>query len=76
VLRPIGGINAENLKQGNKNNRVAVDKPIAELIKDLNARSLLDDTIILWGEEFGGNRPRSQSIPLHCVFAGGGFQPG
>lgn len=31
----------------------AVDKPIAGLIADLKARGLLDDTLVLWGGEFG-----------------------
>ncbi|HCO25434.1 MAG TPA: DUF1501 domain-containing protein, partial [Gimesia maris] len=29
------------------------DQPIAALIKDLKARGLFDDTIIVWGGEFG-----------------------
>jgi len=35
------------------NNCAAVDKPIAALITDLKARGLLDDTLVLWGGEFG-----------------------
>ncbi len=31
----------------------AVDKPIAALIRDLKARGLFDETLILWGGEFG-----------------------
>jgi hypothetical protein len=30
-----------------------VDKPIAALIKDLKARGLLKDTLVIWGGEFG-----------------------
>lgn len=30
-----------------------VDRPIAALLKDLKQRGLLDDTLILWGGEFG-----------------------
>ncbi len=30
-----------------------VDKPIAGLLKDLKARGLLEDTLVLWGGEFG-----------------------
>jgi uncharacterized protein (DUF1501 family) len=30
-----------------------VDKPIAALLKDLKARGLLDDTLVIWGGEFG-----------------------
>lgn len=34
-------------------NCAAVDKPIAGLLKDLKARGLLEDTLVLWGGEFG-----------------------
>jgi hypothetical protein len=30
-----------------------VDKPIAGLLKDLKRRGLLDDTLVVWGTEFG-----------------------
>ncbi|HEX4147373.1 MAG TPA: DUF1501 domain-containing protein, partial [Pirellulales bacterium] len=31
----------------------SIDKPIAALIGDLRQRGLLDDTLIVWGGEFG-----------------------
>jgi hypothetical protein len=31
----------------------AVDRPIAALLKDLRRRGLLDDTLVVWGGEFG-----------------------
>src|SRR5262249_39562657 len=31
----------------------AVDRPIAALLGDLKARGLLEDTLVLWGGEFG-----------------------
>jgi hypothetical protein len=31
----------------------ATDKPVAALLKDLKARGLLDDTLVLWSTEFG-----------------------
>jgi uncharacterized protein (DUF1501 family) len=31
----------------------ATDKPVAALIKDLKQRGLLDDTLVVWGGEFG-----------------------
>ncbi len=31
----------------------AVDKPIAGLLSDLKARGLLEDTLVIWGGEFG-----------------------
>jgi hypothetical protein len=35
------------------NNCAATDKPIAGLLKDLKSRGLLDDTLVIWGGEFG-----------------------
>jgi hypothetical protein len=34
-------------------NCAAVDAPIAGLLKDLKARGLLDETLVIWGGEFG-----------------------
>jgi uncharacterized protein (DUF1501 family) len=31
----------------------AVDKPIAGLLADLKARGMLDETLVIWGGEFG-----------------------
>ena len=41
------------LKAGHEKNAREVDKPIAGLLKDLKARGLLKDTLVLWGGEFG-----------------------
>ncbi len=41
-----------NLKQHQKNS-LEVDKPIAGLLTDLAKRGLLEDTLVLWGGEFG-----------------------
>lgn len=40
-----------------------VDKPIAALIKDLKQRGLLEDTLVLWGGEFG-RTPFDQDLSL------------
>ncbi|MEX0611255.1 MAG: DUF1501 domain-containing protein [Pirellulales bacterium] len=42
-----------NLKEGHENNARAVDQPIAALLKDLKARGLFDETLVLWSGEFG-----------------------
>ncbi len=34
-------------------NSTVVDQPIAALIKDLKSRGLLDETLVVWGTEFG-----------------------
>ncbi len=41
------------LKAGHDQNAREVDKPIAGLLKDLKARGLLEDTLVIWGGEFG-----------------------
>ncbi|MBX9653937.1 DUF1501 domain-containing protein [bacterium] len=42
-----------NLKDGHQKNSLAVDQPIAALLKDLKARGLLDETLVVWAGEFG-----------------------
>jgi hypothetical protein len=42
-----------NLKEGHEKNARAVDKPIAGLLADLKTRGMLDETLVIWGGEFG-----------------------
>ena len=42
-----------NLFKGHTKNAAEVDKPIAGFLQDLKARGLLEDTLVLWGGEFG-----------------------
>lgn len=42
-----------NLKKGHEDNARAVDRPIAGLLIDLKRRGLLNDTLVVWGGEFG-----------------------
>jgi hypothetical protein len=42
-----------DLKNALGNKAQSVDKPIAGLLQDLQARGLLQDTLVLWGGEFG-----------------------
>ncbi|MAT15458.1 MAG: hypothetical protein CMJ46_09325 [Planctomyces sp.] len=59
------------------------DKPSAALVIDLKRRGLLDDTIVMWGGEFG-RLPVSQGTDgrdhnrhaFSLWFAGGGFKSG
>lgn len=59
-----------------------VDRASAALIRDLKQRGLLDDTLILWGGEFGRTpmgqgSGRDHHILAFSVFlAGGGIKPG
>lgn len=60
------------------------DKPVAALLTDLKRRGLLDDTLVIWGGEFGrtpvaqkGSRGRDHNATGFTMwFAGGGVQGG
>ncbi len=59
------------------------DQPTAALIKDLKRRGLLDETIVLWGGEFGrspesekGNGRDHHNTGFSMWVAGGGFKGG
>jgi hypothetical protein len=41
------------LTEDHRKHAMAVDRPIAALLSDLSQRGLLEDTLILWGGEFG-----------------------
>ncbi len=43
----------QNLKTNLANKAQSIDKPVAGLLRDLKARGLLRDTLVLWGGEFG-----------------------
>ena len=42
-----------DLKDGHERNAHAVDQPIAALLKDLKARGMLEETLVIWTGEFG-----------------------
>ncbi len=42
-----------NLDKGLSQKCATTDKPVAALIKDLKQRGLLDETLVIWGGEFG-----------------------
>jgi hypothetical protein len=43
----------DNLQRDLARNALEVDRPIAGLLTDLKRRGLLEDTLVLWGGEFG-----------------------
>lgn len=70
-------------------NAGCVDQPIAALIKDLKRRGMLDQTMVVWGTEFGRtplgeNRPGFKAVTgrdhhpfaFSMFLAGGGIQGG
>jgi hypothetical protein len=71
------------LHKGHTNNAKAVDQPIAALLKDLKAKGLLDETLVIWAGEFG-RTPFSQGsdgrdhnpFGFTIWLAGGGIRGG
>ncbi len=53
----LGGGNSwdqhNKLRENHAANAIHVDEPIAALVKDLKARGLLDETLVIWSGEFG-----------------------
>jgi hypothetical protein len=84
---PNQGLITSNLEQTCRD----IDQPCAALVKDLRQRGMLDETLVVWGGEFGrtpmGQAPRPDN-PLEFLgrdhhpnaysiwMAGGGVKPG
>ena len=71
------------LTKNHSRNCAAVDRPIATLLRDLKQRGLLDETLVVWGTEFGRTpgSERSDGRDHHpfgfsCWLAGGGIKGG
>ena len=71
------------LRAGHEQNASEVDKPIAGLLTDLKQRGLLEETLVLWGGEFGrtpvaqGNDGRDHNPQGYTMWlAGGGVRGG
>ncbi len=73
-----------NLVKDLKQNCLDTDRACAALIKDLKQRGLLDETLVIWGGEFGrtpmvqgGNDGRDHHPNAFTMWlAGGGIKPG
>jgi len=72
-----------DLLKGHSKNAKEVDQPIAGLLSDLKSRGLLEDTLVLWGGEFGrtpvaqGTNGRDHNPDGFTMWlAGGGVQAG
>ncbi len=76
------------LPDGIRNQAGQTDKPSAALIRDLEQRGMLDDTLVIWGGEFGRTAYSQGDISKNSFgrdhhprcysmwFAGGGIKPG
>lgn len=80
---------SESIGDGLTNKCSTMDRPVSALIQDLRSRGLLDDTLIVWGGEFGrtpfreGRTAKSDILGRDhypdCFtmwLAGGGAKPG
>src|SRR5207244_1516937 len=79
-----------HLNEKLKENTAKTDQPAAALLADLKQRGLLDDTLVIWGGEFGrtpmnevrrGNTPGREGRDHHTaaftmLLAGGGVRGG
>ena len=79
-----------NLNEKLKENCLMTERGVAALIKDLKQRDLLDETLVVWGGEFGrtpmnevrrGINPGKEGRDHHpfgftMLMAGGGVKPG
>ncbi len=73
----------EDLARDHGDMAAGMDRPAAALIKDLKARGLLEDTIVMWTTEFGrmpcsqGNKGRDHNPSTFTSWlAGGGIKGG
>jgi len=77
------------IRDGLTNRCKAMDRPVAALLKDLKARGLFDETLVIWSGEFGrtpfreGRTSKSKVLgrdhypDCYTMFmAGGGVKPG
>jgi hypothetical protein len=69
--------------QNHRKHAKSSDQPIAALLRDLKSRGLLDETLVIWGGEFGrtptaeGSKGRDHhSIGFSMWLAGGGVKGG
>ncbi|MBM3901824.1 MAG: DUF1501 domain-containing protein [Verrucomicrobia bacterium] len=74
----------ENIVRNHSGFAAETDRPIAALLTDLEQRGLLDETLVIWGGEFGrlpivqkGGTGRDHNPHAFTVWmAGGGTKPG
>lgn len=72
-----------DLLDNHNKNALAIDQPVAALLEDLEARGLLDETLVVWAGEFGrtpfaqGDNGRDHNpLGFSIWMAGGGVRGG
>lgn len=73
----------DKLREGHGSRMAETDQPVAALLADLEQRGLLEETLVVWGGEFGrmpvsqSGEGRDHNPQGFCVWmAGGGIQGG
>ncbi len=70
-----GASASEALNAGFKNKCAKMDRPMAALVKDLKDRGLLDETLIIWGGEFGRTSMQENRRGMKMKFIGRDHNP-
>ncbi len=70
-----GSNQSESLNHGFRSKCSQTDKPIAALLKDLRRRGLLEDTLVVWGGEFGRTPMRENRMGATMAFMGRDHSP-
>jgi hypothetical protein len=71
-----GASKSEALNEGFKDKCLSVDRPLAALLTDLRQRGLLDDTLVVWGGEFGRTPMQENRGGQKMAFLGRDHNPG
>jgi len=75
----------EDLSENHAKQAAVMDQPVAGLLKDLKARGMLEDTLVVWSTEFGrtpvtqgvnGKGRDHHQLVFTCWMAGAGLKPG
>lgn len=70
-----GSNKSESLNHGFRDKCKQIDQPIAALLKDLRQRGLLEDTLVVWGGEFGRTPMRENRNGGTMAFMGRDHSP-
>jgi hypothetical protein len=70
-----GSSKSESLNHGFRDKCKQTDKPIAALLNDLRSRGLLEDTLVVWGGEFGRTPMRENRMGATMAFMGRDHSP-
>ncbi len=73
----------QDIEENHLRKAAETDRPVAALLNDLKRRGLLDETLVLWGGEFGrspeaqdGNGRDHHNLGFTMLMAGGGVRGG